>query len=184
MMRSIAVALLLSIASTAASAQTPAPRSDDRAAIDACLRKEKAEPDRCIASVFKPCTEAPRGPNDPYPHDSTAGQNDCFQREMAVWDAKMTESLQRLLAGPLGTMTAKPAYRPPGNKRDRAVAGANIVNDMQRSWIAARAKMCDTESMFYEGGTFASIVFGQCMLKQTGRHVIWLIDLVNDTTGR
>jgi len=181
-MRRLVLALLMSIASTAAFAQ--APRPDDRAAVDACLQKQKAEPERCIATVFKPCTEAPRGPNDRYPHDSTAGQNDCFKREMAVWDAKMAESLKQLLAGPLGTMTAKPEYRPTGNKRARPVPGADIINDMQRSWLAARAKKCDTESMFYEGGTFVSIVYGNCVLKETGRHVIWLVDLINDTTGR
>ena len=34
--------------------------------------------------------------------------------------------------------------------------------------------------MFYEEGTFATIVFGNCVLKETGRHVIWLLDVVMD----
>ncbi len=42
----------------------------------------------------------------------------------------------------------------------------------------------DTESMFYEEGRFSSIVFGNCVLKETGRHVIRLLDVINDTTGR
>ena len=175
--------MLAVLAQPAASAGTTI-RPDDRITIDACLQKQRAEPGRCITAVFKPCTEAPRGPDDPYAHDSTAGQTDCFNREMAVWDAKMEESLNKLLAGPLGTMTARPEYRPRGSKRDHAVSGADIINDMQRTWLAARAKQCDTESMFYEGGTFSSIVFGNCVLKETGRHVIWLLDVVNDTTGR
>ncbi len=174
--------MLLPLAHPAAAADKP--RADDRAAIEICLQKQKDEPERCITAVFKPCTEAPRGPNDRYAHDSTAGQTDCFNREMAVWDTKMDESLKQVLAGPLGTITAKPEYRPAGNKRAHAVPGADIVNDMQRTWLAARAKQCDTESMFYEGGTFSSIVYGDCVLKETGRHVIWLLDVVNDTNGR
>ncbi len=96
----------------------------------------------------------------------------------------MNESLKKLLAGPLGTETKKPEYRPPGNKRDRAVQGADIINDMQKTWLASRAKICDTESMFYEEGSFSSIVSGNCVLKETGRHVIRLLDVINDTTGR
>jgi len=38
--------------------------------------------------------------------------------------------------------------------------------------------------MFYEGGTFVNIVTGHCELRETGRHVIWLLNVVNDTTGR
>jgi uncharacterized protein YecT (DUF1311 family) len=182
-MRLPAAAVLLFAAVPLAVAQQ-APLPADRAAIDACLDKQKDEPERCITAVFKPCTQAPMGPNDQVRHDSTAGQAECFYREMAVWDAKMDESLKKLLAGPLGTTMHKPEYRPPGNKRAHAVPGAEIVDDMQKTWLAARAKKCDTESMFYEGGTFVSIVYGNCMLKETGRHVIWLLDLVNDTTGR
>jgi uncharacterized protein YecT (DUF1311 family) len=161
-----------------------ASRSEDRATIDRCLEQQRDSPERCVTAVFKPCTEAPQGPKDQVPHDSTAGQVECFNREMAVWDEKMKVALQRLLAGPLGKQIVKPEYRPRGNERKQAVAGADIIDDMQKTWLAARVKICDTESMFYEEGTFATIVFGNCVLKETGRHVIWLLDLVNDTTGR
>ena len=181
-MRLIA-ALLLLIAALPAAARDAA-RPQDRAAIDTCLQRQKDNPERCITAVFKPCTEAPQGPHDPVPHSSTAGQVECFNREMAVWDEKIAQGLQQLRDGPLGKMTAKPEYRPAGNKRSRPVPGADIIDDMQKSWEATRAKKCDTESMFYEEGTFAGIVFGNCVLKETGRHVIWLIDLVNDTVGR
>jgi len=117
------------------------------------------------------------------PPSSTAGHVECFNREMAVWDEKMAQSLQQLRAGPLGKIMVKPEYRPLGNNRSRAVPGAEIIDDMQKSWEATRAKKCDTESMFHEGNTFAGIVFGNCVLKKTGRHVIWLIDLINDTSG-
>lgn len=180
----VPAAALLFFAAIPLAAAEDAPRPEDRAAIDACLEKQRDEPERCIAAVFKPCAEVPQGPNDQVPPGSTPGQVECFNREMAVWDEKMDESLEKLLAGPLGTETKKPEYRPPGNKRDRAVPGAEIINDMQKTWLASRAKICDTESMFYEEGTFSSIVFGNCVLKETGRHVIWLLDVVNDTTGR
>jgi uncharacterized protein YecT (DUF1311 family) len=178
------VTLPLLFAAVSVAAAQDASRPEDRAMIDACLEKQKDEPEHCITAVFKPCTEAPQGPKDRVPHDSTAGQVECFKREMAVWDEKMAASLQQLLASPLGKKIVRPEYRPAGNERKRPVAGADIINDMQKTWLAARAKTCDTESMLYEEGTFATIVFGNCVLKETGRHVIWLLDVVNDTTGR
>jgi uncharacterized protein YecT (DUF1311 family) len=176
--------LLVFFATLSLAAAQDMPPPEDRAEIDACLLKQKDSPERCITAVFKPCTEAPLGPNDAVPHDSTARQIKCFNREMAVWDQKMATSLQQLLAGPLGKKTVNPEYRPEGNKRERRVLGAEIISDMQKTWLASRAKICDTESMFYEEGTFSTVVFGNCVLKETGRHVIWLLDVLNDTTGR
>jgi uncharacterized protein YecT (DUF1311 family) len=106
------------------------------------------------------------------PRGSTPAQIECFKREMAVWDEKIAASLQRLLSSPLGKKIVKSEYRPVGNKRSGPVPGANIISDMQQTWVSARAKICDTESMFYEEGTFSSIVFGNCALKETARHAI------------
>jgi len=114
----------------AAQDNAPRPRPEDRAALDACLDKQRHEPERCITAVFKPCTEAPQGPNDEVRHDSTAGQVECFNREMAVWNEKMDASLKKLLEGPFGK---KILNRPEGRQRGRMVSGADIINDMQKT---------------------------------------------------
>ncbi len=177
MMRLLGAILLLASVLPAA-AQDDKPRPEDRAAIDACLNSHHDDDrERCITAVFKPCTEAPQGPNDDVPHNSTAGQVECFIREMAVWDEKMDASLKELLSGALGKIVLD---RPDGNARKK-VPGADIINDMQKTWEDSLVKICDTESMFYDGGTIVHIIVGHCALRETGRHVIWLLDLINDT---
>jgi uncharacterized protein YecT (DUF1311 family) len=146
----------------------------DRAAIDGCLQKQKETAERCIGTVYDACTNEPSG-------STTVGMNQCAQRELQVWQEKMAASLKQLLAGPLGATQAQPENRPPENKRDHAVPGSDIINDMQRTWVAARAKVCDTATLQYEGGTLASVVYGQCVYEETGRHALWLKTLTEDT---
>jgi len=179
MMRLLGAILLLASLLPAA-AQADKPRPEDRAAIDACLNSHHDDRERCITAVFKRCTEAPQGPNDEVPHDSTAGQVECFNREMAVWDEKMDASLKKLRSGALGKIVLE---RPDGNARKKVV-GTAIINDMQKTWLDSVDKICDTESMFYDGGTIVHIMVGHCELRETGRHVIWLLDLINDTSDR
>jgi len=51
--------LLLFIAALPAATARDAARPQDRATIDACMQRQKDNPQRCITAVFKPCTEAP-----------------------------------------------------------------------------------------------------------------------------
>ncbi len=183
-MRTLKAAAFVLLAGALPVRAQPAPRPADRAAIDACIKTQKDTPERCVGSVFDPCVEAPRGPNDQFPHDSTAGQGECAEREIAVWDEKMDTSLQQLLAGSLGQTQAQPWNRPAENKRDRAVPGSDIIDDMQRTWLAWRAKMCDTDAMRYEGGTLSRIIYGKCILQETGRHALWLQQQVDDNAPR
>jgi uncharacterized protein YecT (DUF1311 family) len=168
----LATSLLLVAALVPASAEDAAPASD-RAAIDGCLQQQKDAPEHCIGIVYKACTDQPSG-------SSTAGMGFCAQRETQVWQEKMAASLKQLLAGPLGKTQAQPANRPPESKRDRVVAGSDIINDMQRTWLIWRAKMCDTESLQYEGGSASRVVYGACVYEETGRHALWLAALAED----
>jgi uncharacterized protein YecT (DUF1311 family) len=157
---------------------------DDRATIDTCLQRAKLAPEQCIGTVFRACVEAPNRPNDTFRHDSTAGQSECAKREIAVWDEKIGASLQQLRSGPLGATIAQPWNRPQQNKRDQAVPGIDIIDDMERAWTIWRAKMCDTAAMQYEGGTLSSVVYGKCVYMETGRHALWLLQQVEDNAPR
>jgi uncharacterized protein YecT (DUF1311 family) len=171
---------LLLLSTTAALADDPPiVRSEDRAAINACLEKQKDDPEHCISAVLQPCIDAPRSDNDPYPHDSTRGQGDCTQREIAVWDEKSAASLKALRDGPLGKTTTQPWNRPPQNKRAQAVPGTNIIDDMERTWVSFRAKLCDTEAMQYEEGSLSRVVYIKCVNRETARHALWLAQQVD-----
>ena len=89
-------------------------------------------------------------------------------------------NLKQLLDGPLGKTVAQPWNRPPQNKRDHAVPGADIINDMQQTWVVWRAKKCDTAAMQYEEGTLSRVIYGACIYEETGRHALWLKSLVED----
>ena len=108
----------------------------------------------------------------------------CAQREMQVWQEKMEASLKQLRAGPLGQTKAEPWNRPPENKREHAVPGADIIDDMQRTWLAWRAKMCDTAAMQYEGVSLSRVIYGDCIYRETARHLLWLQQQVDDNRPR
>ena len=173
-MRCILLTGLLLLASLRPAPAQEGPLPSDRVAIDGCLQKQKDTPERCIGLVYKACTDEPSG-------SSTAGMGFCAQRETQVWQEKMEASLQQLRDGPLGKTQAQPFNRPPENKRDNAVPGTDIIDDMQRSWAAWRAKMCDTQAMQYEGGSLSRVIYGECVYEETGRHALWLKALLEDT---
>ena len=176
-MRNLKAATLLLLVSALPATAQPAPRPADRATIDACLQQQKDTPERCIGIVTKACTDAPGG-------STTAGLGFCAQHEMQVWQEKMQASLKQLRAGPLGQTKAEPWNRPPENKREHAVPGADIIDDMQRAWLAWRAKMCDTAAMQYEGGSLSRVIYGDCIYRETARHALWLQQQVDDNRPR
>ncbi len=179
-MRCLSLAAVLLLASVSAVTAQDTPRAEDRAAIDACLKREASEPQRCIGSVYTPCTERPMRDGDRFPSDSTPGREECAARETSVWQEKIEATLTALRERPLGQTEAQPWNRPAANKRAQPVPGRDIIDDMQRSWLVTRVKMCDTRSLRYEGGTLARIIYATCIYEETARHALWLIDLVND----
>jgi uncharacterized protein YecT (DUF1311 family) len=165
---------ILLLASSPSAPAKDAPRPVDRAAVDACLQKQKDKPESCIGTIYDACTSDAGG-------STTMGMNQCAQRELAVWQERMEVNLRTLLAGPLAKVDAKPENRPVEDKREHAVPGSEIIKDMQRAWLAARAKICDTETLHYEGGTLASVIYGQCLYEEVGRHALWLKALTDET---
>src|SRR5581483_9954452 len=153
MMRHGMTALILLACAHAAAAEPAQPQ--DRATIDACLQTAKDNPERCVGLVYTPCRDSRAG-------GTTAGMGGCAARETAVWSEKLDASLQALLAGPLGDTDAEPWNRPAENRRDATVKGRDILKDMQQTWIAWRAKKCDTLAMQAEGGTLSRVLYGSC----------------------
>ena len=164
--------LLLAVTPTLASAQV---QPDDRAAIEACLQSEKDNVERCIGTVYRPCSETREG-------STTSGMGECAGRETAVWSERMEASLAALMTGSLGQTDAQPYNRPNENRRDAPVKGTDILSDMQRTWVIWRAKKCDALAMQAEGGTLSRVIYGSCVYEETARHALWLKALLEDTT--
>lgn len=171
-----AVAVIVVLAMAPSAAAAPA-RPADRAAIDTCLREAQDNPTHCIGLIYTPCSETPVG-------STTAGMGECVARETQVWSELIDENFRTLLAGPLGQTEAQTWNRPAENRRDKPVAGTDILNDMQRTWALWRAKKCDTEAMQFEGGTLSRVLYGVCTYKETARQALWLKSLADDIKRR
>jgi uncharacterized protein YecT (DUF1311 family) len=169
--------LIFPILATTHGSAAEAPRPQDEATVNACLKASSDAPEPCIGTLYKTCTEAPGG-------SSTAGMGQCAAREIAVWDAMLNRAYQSLLAGPLGTVDAKPENRPPETRRASVVKGAELIRDMQRNWLSFRARKCDVEAMQYEGGSASRVVYGDCTMRETARQALWLRGLVEDLASR
>lgn len=173
------IAAASSAASSAAWAQEP-PKAEDRAAIEACLKREADRPERCIGIVYQPCTDRPAEPNDAFPPGSTPGQERCAARERAVWQAMIDASLKALREGPAGQSPVQPYNRPPQTRLTHPVSGATLIDDMETAWETWRAKACDIEGLRYEGGTVARTIYATCSNRETARHALWLKAVEND----
>ncbi|MBS0255197.1 MAG: DUF1311 domain-containing protein [Proteobacteria bacterium] len=44
----------------------------------------------------------------------------------------------------------------------------------ERGWITARQRQCDLAAKEGEGGTIATLLYGQCMIDETIRRTLWL----------
>jgi uncharacterized protein YecT (DUF1311 family) len=166
-------ALLFLILTPALAAAQPQP--DDRAAIEDCLQAARDNPERCIGFVYKPCTDSREG-------GTTYSMGECAARERAVWSERMEASFAALMAGSLGQTVAQPYNRPKENRRKRPIKGADILRDMQRTWVIWRAKKCDALAMQAEGGTLSRVIYGSCLYEETARQALWLKALLDDTT--
>jgi len=168
-----AVAVVVLLASAVAAAADDAPSPGDRAAIATCLDKKADAPETCVGTVYNACIDEPRG-------SSTYGMGMCARRETLVWQAMIDANLAQLRNGTLGKTQALPENRPPENRRAHAVPGNDIIEDMERTWLLLRAKMCDTAAMAYEGGSLSRVIYGQCMYEEAARHALWLKSLADD----
>jgi uncharacterized protein YecT (DUF1311 family) len=152
---------VLAAACPGASAQAEfEPTPDERKAIAACLERVIGQPElkqmaECIGIVADPCPNA-------------AGANTftivaCHMREQKIWDGYLKqwygEAVKRLADDPEALTALKEA---------------------ERAWIAFRNAKCGYWGKRYAGGTFASVVTGDCMRVETGRRALELRAIVDD----
>jgi uncharacterized protein YecT (DUF1311 family) len=158
----IALALgILAAACSAASAQAESePMPDERKAIAACLERVIGQPElkqmaECIGIVADPCPNAP-GAN-------TFTIVACHMREQKIWDGYLNQwygEAEKRLADEPAALTA--------------------LTDAERAWIAFRDAKCGYWEKRYAGGTFASVVTGDCMRVETGRRALELRAIFDD----
>jgi uncharacterized protein YecT (DUF1311 family) len=164
------IALALAWAAAEPVAAQRAVGSKDRAALQACLDKARADGTRredCIGIIEGPCLKQSDG-------DTTAGMKDCTGREIGAWDERLNRTYRDLLAGDLGPLETQ---RTDASGKTRKVTGADLIREAQRAWIAAREKKCDAAGLPMEGGTGSDLLSVGCFLKETAAQVLWLDDL-------
>lgn len=136
-----------------AAAQTDKPSAKDTAAIQSCLKSKPQAQDSCIGVVADPCLEKDET-------KSTADQNACNDRELAVWDDMLNETFRRL--------------------RDKLDDQQKTkLRDMQRAWLASREKTCAFYWDYYQG-TMASPMSSYCVTKETARRALFLGAFLED----
>jgi uncharacterized protein YecT (DUF1311 family) len=86
---------------------------------------------------------------------NTIRHDQCNAAEMARQDATLNATWKATLA----------RLAPP-----RIAA----VRQAERGWIAARKQHCDLAAKEGEGGTLATLLYGQCMIDETVRRTLWL----------
>jgi uncharacterized protein YecT (DUF1311 family) len=151
----------LAAACSAASAQAEfEPTPDERKAIAACLELVIGQPElkqmaERIGIVADPCPNAP-GAN-------TFTIVVCHMREQKIWDGYLNEwygEAEKRLADEPAALTA--------------------LKDAERAWIAFREAKCGYWEKRYAGGTFASVVTGDCMRVETGRRALEMRAIFDD----
>ena len=151
----------LAAACSAASAQAEfEPTPDERKAIAACLELVIGQPElkqmaERIGIVADPCPNAP-GAN-------TFTIVVCHMREQKIWDGYLNQwygEAEKRLADEPAALTA--------------------LTDAERAWIAFRDAKCGYWEKRYAGGTFASVVTGDCMRVETGRRALEMRAIFDD----
>ncbi|WP_051228383.1 lysozyme inhibitor LprI family protein [Pleomorphomonas oryzae] len=120
------------------------PTDADRSVISTCIAKageDGADTLRCIGAVSKPCLAEPDNEN-------TVMMAACLQREATIWDERLNDDYQALMAGL------------DGDPKDKLKAG-------QKAWLTVRNTTCDVEGSFWEGGTGLGGATAGCMLRET-----------------
>ena len=117
--------LILSHSAQAADGALP----KDRAAIEACLKKQPDNRDACINAVYTPCTGTPEG-------GSTVGMEDCAARELAVCDGVECE-LDGVVAVGVRELHLHDRARPGLDHRDRGDSPGLGIEDLGHAELSA-----------------------------------------------
>lgn len=158
-MRIVFVLSLLAASSAALAQAEFEPTAEERKAIADCLERVAGQSElkqmaACIGIVADPCPEA-------------AGANTftivaCHMREQKIWDGYLNE------------------WYGEAEKRLADEPAAAALKDAQRAWIAFRDAKCGYWQKRYEGGTFASVVTGDCMRVEAGRRALEMRAIFDD----
>ena len=154
----VIAAVMIALPLGSAVAESTAPNARDVATVQDCLKSQRGSDlkgERCIGVVADPCLKRAR---------STADQNACAGRELAVWDDILNETYRRLGQHLDDDQKAK-------------------ARDMQRAWIESRDKTC-TFYWDYFQGTMASPMSSYCVVRETARRAMFLKFFLDESQGR
>jgi uncharacterized protein YecT (DUF1311 family) len=152
------LATMIALSPSFSVGQPAAPNARDVAVVQDCLKSQRGRElkgERCIGVVVDPCLKRAR---------STADQNACADRELAVWDDILNETYRRL-----------------GKHLDEEQQGK--AREMQRSWIETRDKTCAFYWDYFQG-TMASPMSSYCNVRETARRAMFLKFFMDEAEGR
>jgi uncharacterized protein YecT (DUF1311 family) len=155
-MRWAAAIIAASLASPAWAQGAPAPK--DTATIEKCVKSKTGRHwswESCIGVISDSCAK------DDAPDRQVM---DCYDREMAVWDAMLNKSYQALLKALDSDQQEK-------------------LRDMQRAWITSRDKSCGFLYDYFQG-TMANPMIAACKARTTGRQALYLRGFAEDVADR
>lgn len=154
-------AITLMIMATPAMAQETEMPDFDAAILEACLAEHAGkEPETCIAVAAEACMEGENG-------SSTVGMSHCMGQELDIWDQRLNDAYKELMAEAKKT---DEGYADEASSPHRA----ELLKDMQQSWIAFRDSSCAYAQSEFHGGSMAGTVGTQCLLDLTGKQALVL----------
>ncbi len=134
------------------------PAAKDTAAVEKCVKAKSGRHwawESCIGIISEACAK----------DDGTDREViDCYDRELAVWDAMLNKSYQALLKGLDEDQQAK-------------------LRGMQRAWIASRDKTCEFLYVYFQG-TMANPMIAACKSRTTARQALYLRGFAEDVAER
>lgn len=157
LMPRLVMVLAAGIGLSPAAAQTSKPTAKDTLAIEDCIKSKPGKEESCIGIVSNPCLDRDAT-------KSTADQNACIDRELAVWDDILNETFRRLRDKLDDTQKTK-------------------LRDMQRAWVVSKEKTCAFYWDYYQG-TMASPMAAACVNRETARRALFLIGFMLDAEGK
>lgn len=155
----LAFAVLVAMSATVALAQDK-PTAKNSAAIESCIKKKTARHwawEQCIGLISEPCAKNEE-------RMSSSEVIACYDRERAVWDDILNKSYRRLREALDKEQVEK-------------------MQEMQRSWIAARDKTCGFIYDYFEG-TMANPMIAACVARATGMQALFLRGFADDAAER
>lgn len=138
----------------------------DPALIDQCLSAAETDGARldCAGAGQKSClvyVEENHADVDPVDR-----QLNCLDAEWQVWEARLTETYDRLKA----------------TEQERGAERAAALVAMERGWIAFRDARCAYDRITNGRGTGGAVAEPACKLNETARQVILLMGYLRDRT--